>query len=259
MDAFAEQVRALVACVDAAAGQPLELRVRAVSAALAAVYASGGLLPAARPGRPGGQPPLDRDAWPGFGSYERYWTVGSLVDPGPPAPAGLSDALWFVLGALWAGLEAFDAGDEQRALAAWGGGFDEVWGPPAIELLHALHPRVAAYRADARQAARASRRGPPNVVTLTAPAARPVLGVRFAPCDAGVEVLDVHPRGPAAGLLARGDVVFEVDGAPLSALASDAAGARLVGAVGEPRRYGVLRDGEAWEVVLQAVDAGELG
>jgi hypothetical protein len=251
----------------------LEERVLAVNAALAGVLAAGAGLPVA-PGKVGGDagPFADAD-WPGLGSYERYWSVGGLDEPGPPVPVVMSDTLAFVFAELWRGLEHWQAGDAERAVGCWGLGYETTWGPAAAELSLALHPRVAAYRQDARSRTRPrarSARAPElaHVATREEPVVgvtrrdrppegagglRPLLGVRFEPSPAGVRVLDVHPAGPASGRLKPGDLVLAVDGVELTALEPDAARQRLVGPVGEVRRYEVLRGDERCQLEFASV------
>ena len=247
---------------------PLQDRVIAVDAGLARVVASGFALPI-EPGSPPPNPghPFSLEAWPGFGSFESYWTVGELSEPASPIPCRLSETLHFVFGQLWAGLEAWEGGDAPRAIGIWGSGFETTWGPASVELLHALHPVVAAYRGDARRAQGGRRRRTsPRTAVLPArqdraparasagpPPGTPMLGVRFEPCPGGVAVLAVHPEGPAAERLMRGDVVLSVDGVSLSELPPDAAGLHLVGPVGVWRRYEVYRGGSTAVVEIATV------
>jgi hypothetical protein len=272
-EVFAELCRDFCATVLDLAEQaiPLQDRVITVDASLAQVVAAGFALPV-EAGTPPIDPahPLDLDAWPGFGSFEAYWTVGELAEPANPIPCRLSETLYFVFGQLWAGLEAWEAGDAERAVGVWGAGFETTWGPAAVELLHALHPVVAGYRGDARRSMGArTRRAAPRAAILptrqdreeprpTEPAAgpppgTPMLGVRFEPCPGGVAVLAVHPEGPAADRLLRGDIVLSVDGVSLADLPPDAAGLHLVGPVGVWRRYEVFRGGSTAMVEIATV------
>ncbi len=282
---FAELTRDFCGLVLDLCEQDVQLRDRviAVDAGLARVVASGFALPV-EPGQPPIDPghPFDLAVWPGFGSFESYWTVGELAEPASPIPCRLSETLHFVFGQLWAGLEAFESGDAERAVGIWGAGFETTWGPASVELLHALHPVVAAYRGDVRREVRRRRspRGPrmgvlptrqdrspspeppattePDVADPNDPAAgpppgTPMLGVRFEPCPGGVAVLAVHPEGPAADQLMRGDIVLAVDGVSLADLPPDAAGLQLVGPVGVWRRYEVFRGGSTEMVEIATV------
>jgi hypothetical protein len=233
----------------------LEERVLAVNAALAGVLAAGAGLPVVA-GKTGGDAgPLAEADWPGLGSYERYWSVGGLDEPGPPVPLVMSDTLAFVFAELWRGLEHWQAGDAERAVGCWGLGYETTWGPAAAELSLALHPRVAAYRTDARSRTRPRTRSPraPELAHVATREVRPLLGVRFEPSPVGVRVVDVHPAGPASGRLKPGDLVLAVDGVELDALDPDAARHRLVGPVGVVRSYEVLRGDERCRVELASV------
>ncbi|MCB9673991.1 MAG: DUF5063 domain-containing protein [Alphaproteobacteria bacterium] len=271
---FAELTRDFCSIVLQGAAMSLEDRAVSVDQGLAQLLAAGLALPIV-PGevRPDPASPWDEAAWPGFGSFERYWTVGALAEPSEPLPCLLSQTLQFVFAQLWVGLEAFEAGEPERAAGIWGRGYEDTWGPASTEMLHALHPVVRGYREDARRRVQKRRKGAPGLDLVT-PASepapvlaepampalpegepdRPLLGVRFEPCPGGVAVLAVHPQGPAAGRLDAGDVVLAVDGTSLADLPPDEAGAMLVGAVGEVRRYEVFRrDGDTAMVELAAI------
>ncbi|MEZ4318495.1 MAG: DUF5063 domain-containing protein [Myxococcota bacterium] len=267
LELFAELTRDFCSIVLQGHGFTLEDRVVSVDAGLARVLAAGVTLPIV-PGTVPADPssPFDEAAWPGFGSYERYWTVGELAQPGEPIPCQMSQTLRFVFGQLWVGLEQYEERDTERAAGTWGRGYEDSWGPAATELLHALHPAVRGYREDARRRVQQRRRGsqvlemvaPRPVEPAPEPRDRPMLGVRFEACDGGVAVVAVHPQGPAAGALIAGDIVLSVDGRSLADLSGEAAGAEMVGPIGESRRYEVWRDGATVVVDLASIGAQEM-
>jgi len=265
LELFAELTRDLCAVVLQGQQMTLEERVVSVNASLARVLAAGVALPIL-PGEldPDPPSPFDGAGWPGFGSYESYWTVGALAEPGSPIPCQLSQTLRFVFAQLFDGLERYEAGDREGAAGSWGLGYEQGWGLAGTELLHVLQPIVAGYRADARARVRRRRRVStelqmvrPQREEAPRPGDRPMLGVRFEPCAGGVRVLDVHPGGPAAGLLVRGDIVLAVQGEPLAGLDADQAGAQMVGPIGELRRYEVFREGATQ--IVQVATVGALG
>ena len=235
LDDFADVARELCAFLMQAGEIPLEQRVYAVYRGLSQLLAFGAVLPV-HPGElPRSPPPFD---FPGFGSYEAYWTVGPLSEPGQPVPLRMSETLHFVFAGLWAGLEAYEGGDRDAAAGTWGRGFEEAWGIAASELVHALHPVVAAYRNDLRRETRGRRPVTPVLVQQERKREPPSgLGVEMQPVPGGLEVLDVHPDGISAGQLQPGDLILSIDGTPVDAL-DPATLTKL------PLKFEVYRDGE---------------
>lgn len=216
LDTFAERARDLCAILMQADELPLEQRVYGIYRGLGRVLAAGAVLPVVPGDLPDSPSPFE---FPGLGSYEPYWTVGPLAEPGQPVPLKMTETLHFVFTGLWAGLERYQGGDRERAAGTWGYGFEKGWGIAASELVHALHPVVSAYRNDLRQQTRGRRPVTPVLVQQERQRDPPRgLGVEMVPVQGGLEVLDVHPDGLAAGQLQPGDVVLAINGTPVDAL-----------------------------------------
>jgi hypothetical protein len=259
LDLFAHLVRDLCSTMLEAEERSLEDRVTSVWRALGAVVATGAALPVvAGTAPPFGSSPLTN--WPGLGSFEAYWRE---TEEGP-LPMRASDTLVFVFQQLWCGLEAFESGEEERAAGIWGAGFETSWGPAAMEVLGVLHTAVVGYRTDRRRAVRTQRSASPLVMVAhrtrdeSVATGRPTLGLRIQPVGGGVEVLAVHPAGPAARHLQVGDVVLAVDGRSLDGLDETDAGPALTGPIGTDRVYEVYRDGETVMVRMASASAASL-
>lgn len=238
---------------------PLEDRVGRVVQTLGPVVATGAALPIV----PGTLPAFRSsmlEGWPGLGTYEDYWRES----PEGPVPMRLSETLKVVHQQLWAGLEQWESGELERAVGTWSLGYEQTWGPAGLEVLGQLHPAFVGYRQDRRQRARRPTRPGASLVMVAnreppASTGRPTLGLRLSPVPGGVEVLAVHPRGPAAGRLQTGDIVLTVEGASLDGLPEEAAGPALTGPIGTVRRYEVWRDGATLFVELRSIGIEELG
>lgn len=235
LDDFADAARELCAFLLQAAQSPLEQRVYAVYRGLSRLLARGAVLPVEPGELPRSAPPFD---YPGFGSYEAYWTVGPLSEPGQPLPLRMTETLHFVFAGLWAGLEPYEGGDREAAAGTWGRGFEDGWGLADSELVHALHPVVAAYRGDLRRESRGRRPVAPVLVQQERRREPPKgLGVEMVPVPGGLEVVDVHPDGASAGRLQPGDLILAIDGTPVDAI-EPAQLTRL------PLKFEIYRNGE---------------
>ena len=146
----------------------------------------------------------------------------------------------------------------EAALAYWSSTFDEGWGRQIAGAMPAFHRAACVFREDERRST-ARRRGlrvVDDLVTLTRPAeepAKPMLGLHFEPVPGGVEVLAVHPEGPARGVLKVGDFLLSVDSVPLDGMSGEEAGQILVGTVGVAKKVEVYRDGETLSAILTSV------
>lgn len=243
LDVFAHLARDFCTVMQEAGNLPLSQRVFGLFSALTAVVAAGSTLPV-MPGDLVNAPRLE--GFPGLGSYEEYWTVGPLKQPGAPVPLRLSEALLFVHSAIAAGLARYDDGDREAAAGIWGLGFEKTWGRVASELVHALHPVVAAYRNDLRQETHRGRSLKPVLPAATAPPPPdgPVgLGLEFEPVPGGLEIVDVSAHGLAAGKLRAGDLVIAVNGRSIDELVD-------TGLDELPLKFEIYRDGETLYVKL---------
>ncbi len=249
LEIFSQLTRTFAQVVMQGSDLDLQGRVLTVHASLSSVLAGAPRLPVA-PGETRetlGPFPTD---WPGFGSFERYWSVGPLAAPSDPRPASASQSLAFVFGQLWDGLEAHDNGDAARAAGVWSRGFEDTWGPVATELVHHLHPAVVGYRRDGRRPAR-RKRDVAEALVMVRPETQEDesvgMGVQFERVAGGLLVLSVHERGTASRILESGDLLLAVDGEPLD-VPDEALGALLRGSTGEQKRFEVFRNGETLTV-----------
>jgi hypothetical protein len=85
-----------------------------------------------------------------------------------------------------------------------------------------------------------------------------VLGVRCEPERDGLRVQAVHPAGPAAGQLAPGDLLMQVDGVSLAGLDHATAPAALAGSIGVARRVRARRGDDDLHLALTPVAPGAL-
>ncbi len=240
--------------------QSLEERVFGLHRALGSLLAHAGTLPLIQ----GEAPPVGRSPlsdWPGMGSFERYWRETAEG----PIPMELSATLDAIFQQLWAGLERYEAGDVAGAAAVWGAGFETLWGAAALEALGVLQRALIGYRAEHRPRRRSSRRAP--LVMLhdrsapprrEEPVERATLGLRIRPVSDGVEIIAVHPRGPAAGQFRPGDRIIAVDATSLEGMDEESAGRALTGVPGSSRTYTFRRDGTLLTVTLRAVPLSAL-
>ena len=237
LDVFAHLARDFCTVMQQAGELPLSQRVFGLFSALTGVISAGSTLPV----MPGDLVTAKRlEGFPGMGSYEEYWTVGPLKQPGAPVPLRLSEALLFVHSGIAAGLERYDDGDREAAAGIWGLGFEKTWGRVGSELVHALHPVVAAYRNDLRLEAHKGRSLKPVLPAAAAPSAPEEavgLGLEFEPCPGGLEVTEVSARGLAAGKLRPGDLVIAVNGRGIDELVD-------TGLDELPLKFEIYRDGE---------------
>lgn len=258
IDLFAHLVRDFCASLLDATDSSLEDRVVAVWRGLGVILATAPALPVV----PGELPRFSSSPltdWPGLGSFEDYWRE----TPDGPVPMRLSDTLHVVVQQLWAGLETFESGEPELAAGRWGAGFATTWGPASLEVLGVLHEPVLAYRADRLASQRPAKRSasPLVMVAHRSPPPkndRPTLGLRIQPVAGGVQIVAVHPTGPAAGVLLAGDIVIAVEGHSLDGLSEDDAGSALAGPIGTARRYEVYRDGETLLLPIASVGASTL-
>ena len=255
LDAFADAVRGWIAVIRAAAGLAPPARIEALTAHLVHLYAAGLRLPASGP------PPdrIDVDAWP------EDW-------PGLGAPDAATPPLTTLLRGLTADLAtglAWHEAAPPQAAAWWRSSFDARWGTLAAAALPRLHLAVVASRASDGGAAAAADPPAPRRAFATpagpllqvepapperrstgrarvASAPTGVLGVRCAPASDGLRVEAVHPAGPAAGVLAPGDLLLRIDGTTLAGLHGATAQAALAGPIGAPRLV-VVRTADAVE------------
>ena len=247
--AFAELCARLCAVVQHGAQLDLQTRVLELASLLPRLHALGADLPSLPEVTPPPVPPYV-PSWPGLGRFDQG--VGRISEP-------LLDAIvWLQAGAVF-----WEEGDPQRALALWAGGYLR-WSPQVAQLLGPLHEAALRFRPEPKKASRAHG---PRIVALGAgaqavpigvaaptPPQKAALGVRFEAIGLGAWIREVHPNSPAAGLLDEGDVVLEVDGVSLEHVDPAILAERMVGPVGEERRYLVYRDGESREVRFAAVD-----
>jgi hypothetical protein len=236
---FADLVRAVVDILEQGDELPLEQRVRALATLLPQLYAAGATfavasVPVERP------PPRPAASFGRLDAFERDGQQLSMS-----AELGQIHA-WLAEGLVRLHASRRDA--DQAALDWWSGGFDHEWGARLVLVLPAVHRALSVFRADALERAR-PRRGlvmPDTTLLAGEVTARPraVLGIRFEPGVGGAEVVAIHPRGPAGGVLLPGDLLLSVDHHSLDGLTSEAVGALLQGAVGRQKRFEVYRDGE---------------
>lgn len=252
---FAEAAHAFCDAVHLAGERPLEERVGALASALAALYLAGLHLPDA-PDPPSVSPPLPDlpEDWPGLGAYEQY----EAVVQHQVLERWLSEDLADIYSAVAGGLLLLDRGLEPAA-TWWRESFVREWGAVALLALTPLHQAVLAFRVERRR-----RRGPriPEIVRLAPPepdASQPFLGIRLAESAGGVEVVDVHPQGPAVGRLQIGDLLVSVDGESLGGLGLEDVRALLTGEIGARRILEVYRGDETvtTELVVGARAARE--
>lgn len=227
----------------------LRARVQALVEVLPRLWLAGSVLPPVPP-LPPPPPGPAAGTWPGLGRF----------DGGSPT---VSEQLAVAEAWLWSGLHFYDEGDAAGALTVWAGGY-AVWSTALVATLPALHAAALRFRPEP-QLGRPSAAEPSLVmvgggaedapVAVAAPdkPIRPALGVRFEAIGLGAYVCEVHAKSPAAGLVEKGDVVLAVDDLSLEHVDPTILAERMVGPIGERRRYVVYRDGETREVVFAAV------
>ncbi|MBT3217862.1 MAG: DUF5063 domain-containing protein [Proteobacteria bacterium] len=233
----------------------LQERIAWFSTAFAQLYVAGlQLLPSTND--PEGQPKLQFPDKIDFGSLDGYLKADVSEE------GSLSQDVALVYAHIRHGLVLLDSprrDANEAALAYWSTTFDEEWGRQIAGAMPAFHRATCVFRDDLRRSS-AKRQGLKvidELVTLSTPALeqpKPMLGLRFEPVPGGVEVVAVHPEGPAANVLYAGDFLLSVEGQPLDGLSAEEAGNALVGSVGVPQQIEVFRDGETLTVLLTSVN-----
>lgn len=257
VDAFADLARALTEHLLDGDAHSLQERVEGLGELLPSLWLAGRRFPSV-PALPDPSPGPGADGWPGLGRFDE-------VDDGPTP----SERLARVEAWLWSGLAYHQEGDRAGALTVWASGYP-TWSTELVALLPTLHAAALRFRpAPTRPRERAAPTTPTLVgaapstdagpaVPAPAPAVRAALGVRFEAIGLGAWVQEVHPGAPAAAHLQPGDVVLAVDGASLEHVDPHVLAERMVGPVGQARRYQVYRDGETFTAVFGAVALAEL-
>lgn len=242
---FAQTAMAWHDAVTYAGDRALGERVTLLCLRLSALHLAGQQLPE------GGSPParvpdpiIPKD-WPGLGSFDAY----AIVREHEVVERWLSDDLLAIHADVGVG-RALYAKHGIAAQAWWRDGFERRWGELAAHALVPLHRASMAFRTTTPP-----RRGPkvPELVRLApapAPVLQPFVGVQITQAGPGIEVLAVHPDGPAAGRIQPGDWLLSVDDEPLGGLTLDEVRARLTGAIGDLHRVELYRAEETRTVQI---------
>lgn len=176
-----------------------------------------------------------------WGVWADSFQLAEPRDPASLRPLNWEKTLGLIEG--WT-LGMLEAPDDEGLLDRLGDGFYGAAGAALADLQGVLHRAAAAF-----QEVRPVRPAAPST-TLLQPA-RGFLGLRLDAAPVGVEVVAIHPGGPAAGLLQLGDYLVAADDTPLSGLSGDHAGIVLSGEAGEIRTLEVLRGGTSLTMTLR--------